>query len=314
MSPSFSVIVPVLDGASHLPELFAAVQAQEGHGVELIVVDSGSTDGSRELVRERFPEVRLVELAENRGYGAGANEGMRIASGRWFLLLNSDAWPLGNGVEELVAFGDRHPEIGVAGPKLLNPDGSLQRSVRGFPTVWRLATEYFFLRKLAPGTRALNAFYAANFDHEKVRKAEFLMGAVLLLRREAIAQVGGFDERFFMFSEETDLCFRMRKAGWTVEFYPEARFVHVGGASTRLDWGPMYREQLRGHLLFLAKHQSLYRAEQARKMLVRALRLRALFFRGERGRTYREAADWLASGRARVLVDVSVKQEDHLAK
>ena len=295
-----SVIVVSYNARDHLERCLETVA---GRAHEVIVVDSGSTDGSRELVRERFPGVRLVELAENRGYGAGANEGVRIASGRWFLLLNSDAWPVGNGVEELVAFGDRHPEIGVAGPKLLNPDGSLQRSVRGFPTVWRLATEYFFLRKLAPGTRALNAFYAANFDHETVRKAEFLMGAVLLLRREAIAQVGGFDERFFMFSEETDLCYRMHKAGWTVEFFPEAEFVHVGGASTRSEWGRMYREQLRGHLLFLAKHQSLHRAEQARKMLVRALRLRALLFRGERGRTYREAADWLASGRARALLE-----------
>jgi len=295
-----SVIVVSYNARDHLERCLETVA---GRAHEVIVVDSGSTDGSRELVRERFPGVRLVELAENRGYGAGANKGIRIASGRWFLLLNSDAWPVGNRVEELVAFGDRHPEIGVAGPKLLNPDGSLQRSVRGFPTVWRLATEYFFLRKLAPGTRALNAFYAANFDHETVRKAEFLMGAVLLLRREAIAQVGGFDERFFMFSEETDLCYRMHKAGWTVEFFPEAEFVHVGGASTRSEWGRMYREQLRGHLLFLAKHQSLYRAEQARKMLVWALRLRALLFRGERGRTYREAADWLASGRARALLE-----------
>jgi len=295
-----SVIVVSYNARDHLERCLETVA---GRAHEVIVVDSGSTDGSRELVRERFPGVRLVELAENRGYGAGANEGIRIASGRWFLLLNSDAWPVGSAIEELAAFGDRHPEIGVAGPKLLNPDGSLQRSVRGFPTVWRLATEYFFLRKLAPGTRALNAFYAANFDHETVRRAEFLMGAALLLRREAIAQVGGFDERFFMFSEETDLCYRMHKAGWTVEFFPEAEFVHVGGASTRSEWGRMYREQLRGHLLFLAKHQSLYRAEQARKMLVWALRLRALLFRGERGRTYREAADWLASGRARALLE-----------
>jgi GT2 family glycosyltransferase len=297
-----SIVVVSYNAREHLERCLAEV-ADRGH--EVIVVDSGSTDGSRELVAERFPDVRLVELAENRGYGAGANEGMRVASGRWFLLLNSDAWPVGNGVEELVAFGDRHPEIGVAGPKLLNPDGSLQRSVRGFPTVWRLATEYFFLRKLAPGTRALNAFYAANFDHEKVRKAEFLMGAVLLLRPEAIAQVGGFDERFFMFSEEVDLCFRMRRARWTVQFYPEAEFVHVGGASTRPEWSRMYREQLRGHLLFLAKHRSPYRAEQARKMLVRALRLRALLFRGERGETYRRAAEWLASGSAKALLERS---------
>ena len=297
-----SIIVVSYNARDYLERCLGSVA---GRGYEVIVVDNASTDGSAELVRGRFPDVRLIELPENRGFGAGNNAGMRVASGRWFLLLNSDAWPVGNAVEELVAFGDRHPGIGIAGPRLRSTNGSLQRSVRGFPTVWRLATEYFFLRKLAPGTMALNGLYGANFDHETVKKAEYLMGAVLLLRREAIAQVGGFDERFFMFSEEVDLCYRMRRAGWTVEFYPEAEFVHVGGASTRLEWDRMYREQLRGHLLFLAKHRSLYRAEKARKMLVRALRLRALLFRGERGETYSQAADWLASGNAKALLQSS---------
>ena len=297
-----SIIVVSYNTKDHLERCLDAIAGGEH---EVIVVDNASSDGSQRLVRERFPAVRLVELPENRGFGAGNNEGMRIASGRWFLLLNSDAWPVGEAIGELAAFGDRHPKIGIAGPRLLNPDGSLQRSVRGFPTVWRLATEYFFLRKLAPGSRALNAFYGAGFDHGTVRKAEYLMGAVLLVRREAIAEVGGFDERFFMFSEETDLCYRMRQAGWTVEFYPEAEFVHVGGASTRAEWGRMYREQLRGHLLFLAKHQSLYRAERARRMLVRALRLRALLLRGERAATYRRAAAWLASGNAKALIESS---------
>ena len=297
-----SIIVVSYNAREHLERCLDAIAGSEH---EVIVVDNASSDGSPQLVRERFPAVRLVELPENRGFGAGNNEGMRVASGRWFLLLNSDAWPVGEAVGELAGFGDRHPEVGIAGPRLLNPDGSLQRSVRGFPTVWRLATEYFFLRKLAPGTAALNAFYGAGFDHRTVRKAEYVMGAVLLVRREAIAQVGGFDERFFMFSEETDLCYRMRRAGWTVEFYPEAEFVHVGGASTRAEWGRMYREQLRGHLLFLAKHQSLYRAERARRLLVRALRLRALLFRGERAATYRQAAAWLASENAKALIESS---------
>ena len=145
------------------------------------------------------------------------------------------------------------------------------------------------------------------------------MGAVLLLRREAVDEVGGFDERFFMFSEETDLCYRMRAAGWTVEFCPDAEFSHVGGASTRLEWGRMYREQLRGHLLFLAKHESVEGTERARKLLVWALRLRGLLFRGERGRTYRQAAAWLSSGDARALaseagLDVSVKRQNHSTK
>ena len=309
MTPTVSVIVVSYNAREHLERCLGALAGEP----EVIVVDSGSTDGSRELVRERFTGVRLVEPAENRGYGAGCNEGMRAASGRWLLLLNSDAWPVGDAVGKLVAFAEERPRLGIAGPRLSNLDGSLQRSVRGFPTLWRLATEYFFLRKLAPGTRALNAFYGAGFDHRTPAVAEFLMGAALLLRREAVDEVGGFDERFFMFSEEVDLCYRMRGAGWAVEFCPEAEFVHVGGASTRLEWGRMYREQLRGHLLFLAKHGSVERAERARRMLVLALRLRSLIFRGERGRTYRQAAKWLSSRDApgilaKAPIDVSVKR------
>jgi N-acetylglucosaminyl-diphospho-decaprenol L-rhamnosyltransferase len=295
-----SIIVVSYNARDHLERSLASVA--DGPS-EVIVVDNASTDGSPELVRERFPSVRLLELPENRGFGAGNNEGMRIASGRYFLLLNSDAWPVGDAVSRLLAFMDANPGVGVAGPRLVGTDGRLQKSVRGFPTVWRIATEYFFLRKLAPGSRALNAFYGAGFDYSERREADFLMGAVLMLRRASVEQVGDFDTDFFMFSEETDLCYRMKEAGWTVEFSPEAEFVHVGGASTKPEWNRMYREQLRGHLLFLAKHESLSQAERARRMLVRALRLRGLLFRGERGATYRRAADWLASAPAKTLLE-----------
>ena len=295
-----SIIVVSYNARDHLERSLASVA---GGPYEVIVVDNASTDGSPELVRERFPSVRLLELPENRGFGAGNNEGMRIASGRYFLLLNSDAWPVGDAVTRLLAFMDANPGVGVAGPRLVGTDGRLQKSVRGFPTVWRIATEYFFLRKLAPGSRALNAFYGAGFDYSERREADFLMGAVLMLRRASVEQVGDFDTDFFMFSEETDLCYRMKEAGWTVEFSPEADFVHVGGASTKPEWNRMYREQLRGHLLFLAKHESLSQAERARRMLVRALRLRGLLFRGERGETYRRAADWLASAPAKTLLE-----------
>jgi GT2 family glycosyltransferase len=220
---------------------------------------------------------------------------MRVASGAYFLLLNSDAWARGRRRRALAAFADEHPEAAVVGPRLLNPDGSLQPSVRGFPSVWRLATEYLFLRKLAPRSRAFNSFYGAGFDHDEVREAEFLMGACLLVRREAADTVGLFDEDFFMFSEETDWCYRFRQAGWHVLFTPEAEFVHVGGATTRQNWGPMFREQVRGHLRFLAKHRGPEGGRaRARRLLLVSLRLRALAFPGDRGRTYKEAAHWLA--------------------
>jgi N-acetylglucosaminyl-diphospho-decaprenol L-rhamnosyltransferase len=283
-----------------LPWVERCLESVRGH--ETIVVDHGSTDGTVGVVRERFPHVRLLEQ-ENKGLGAGSNAGMRVASGDYFLLLNSDAWAVGDALAALEAFADSHPEAAVVGPRLLNPDGSLQPSVRGFPTLWRLATEYFFLRKLAPRSRAFNAFYGARFRHDQVREAEFLMGACLLVRRQAADTVGLFDEDFFMFSEETDWCYRFRQAGWKVLFYPGAEFVHVGGATTTQNWGPMYREQLRGHLRFLAKHRGPREAERARRLLLTSLRLRSLLFHGDRRRTYAEAARWLSRSRAKELLE-----------
>ena len=282
-----SVVVVTLNALPYLEPCLESVR-----GYETVVVDHGSTDGTLELVRDRFPEVRLVEQ-ENRGLSAGWNRGMREASGRWFLILNADAWAVGDAVERLVEFADAHPHAAVVGPRLVNPDGTLQRSVRGFPTVWRLVTEYFFLRKLAPRTRALNAFYAARFDHASVREADFLMGACMLVRRDAVDAVGPLDEDFFLFSEETDWHYRFRAAGWQVLFFPGAEVVHVGGAG---HGGRMFLEQVSGHLRFLAKHRGAAEAERARKLLLVSLRLRAAAFRGERGRMYAEAARWLASG------------------
>lgn len=267
-------------------------------GYETIVVDHGSRDGTVDLVRDGFPNVKLVEQ-DNRGLGAGWNTGMRHASGRYFLILNADAWLLDDALARLVAFADAHPEAAVVGPRLRNVDGTLQRSVRGFPTVWRLATEYLFLRKLAPRTRLLNAFYAGGFDHDRVVEAEFVMGSCMLVRREAVERVGELDEDFFLFSEETDWCYRFRAAGWKVLFFPGAEVVHVGGAS---HGGRMFREQVRGHLRFLAKHRGLREAERARLVLEVALRLRGRLFRGERGRMYADAARWLASGRVPELL------------
>ena len=284
--PDASVVVVTYNGLPWIERCLESVR-----GEETIVVDNGSTDGTVEVVRELFPDVRVIEQ-ENLGLAAGWNAGMAAASGRWFLILNADAWLTEGSLRRLVAFGDEHPDAALIGPRLLNPDGTLQRSVRGFPTLWRLATEYFFLRKLAPRTRLLNAFYAGGFRHDAVREAEFVMGACMLVRREAVEQVGLLDEDFFLFSEETDWAYRFRRAGWRVLFFPGAECVHVGGAS---HGGRLLRENVRGHLRFLAKHRGVPYAERARRLLRAGLRVRGMLFRGERGRAYRETADWLGS-------------------
>ncbi len=274
-----------------LPWLEQALASVRGH--ETVVVDHGSSDGTVAFVRERFPEVSVVEQ-ENRGLAYGWNAGIERTSSRYVLLLNSDAWLDEGAVEQLAAVADAHPEAAVVGPRLRYPDGRLQRSVRGFPTLWRLATEFFYLRKLAPGTDALNAFYAGGFDHASAREAEVLMGAVWLVRREAIDAVGPADDAFFLFSEETDWAYRFRAAGWKVLFSPDAGATHVYAASHK---GLLFVENLRGQLRFLRKHHGEAYAERARLLLLAALRLRATLVRGDRGRMYREGARWLASGR-----------------
>jgi hypothetical protein len=292
--PAVAAVVVTYDALPWIENCLESLQ-----GVGTVVVDNGSRDGTVDVVRERFPAVRLIE-SENRGLAAGWNIGVAETDSRWVLLLNADAWLVEGALERLVAFADTRPRAAVVGPRLRNPDGTLQRSVRGFPSLWRLATEYFFLRKLAPRSSALNAFYAGGFDHDEVRGVEVVMGACLLVRRDAVSDVGPCDEDYFLFSEETDWCFRFRQAGWEVVFFPGAECVHVRGAA---HGGRLYRENLRGHLLFLSKHRGPRTAERARRLLLAGVRLRAVVFPGERGRVYREAEEWLASGDAAALLE-----------
>jgi GT2 family glycosyltransferase len=168
--------------------------------------------------------------------------------------------------------------------------------VRAEPTLWRLATEYLFIRKLAPRSRLLNPLYAGGFAHDEEREVDWLYGPALLVRRDAVDAVGLFDEDFFMFSEEVDWMTRFRRAGWTVRFFPDAEVVHVGGAS---HGGRLYVENLRGHLRFMAKHRGHRAAERTRLLLLWSLRLRALVLRRE---AYREGVRFLSSGRADTLL------------
>src|SRR5262245_1963873 len=289
--PDVGVVVVTYNGLPYVERTLESVA-----GLETVVVDHGSTDGTLDLVRERFPDVRVVEQ-ENLGLAAGWNRGIRETSTPYVLVLNADAWLVGDAAGQLVRFAGEHERAGYVGPKLLNPDGTLQPSVRSFPTPWRLATEYLFLRKLAPRSRALNAFYGAGFDHDEARVVDFTKAAAFLLRRAAFEEVGPFDEEFFLFSEETDWCYRLREAGWQALFDPDAQAVHVGGTSWRPQSATLFREQVKGHLRFLAKHRGRRAADRARRVLLAGLRLRGLVFRGERGAIYRDTAAWLQSTR-----------------
>ncbi|HVC86220.1 MAG TPA: glycosyltransferase family 2 protein [Gaiellaceae bacterium] len=288
--PDVSVVVVTWNALPWLEQCLDSVR-----GRDVIVVDNGSSDATLELVHERYPDVRVIAQA-NKGMGGGNNAGMRVAEGRYFFLLNSDAWVVDDGLDRLVEFADAHPEAAVVGPRLLNTDGTLQRSARGEPTLWRLATEYLFIRKLAPRTRLLNPLYRGDLAHDRTAEVDWLYGPALLVRSEAVDAVGLFDEDFFMFSEEVDWMTRFRRAGWKVLFFPGAEVVHVGGAS---HGGRMYVENLRGQLRFLAKHHGIKEAERARRLLLWSLRARALVLRREE---YREGIRFLSSGDARSLL------------
>src|ERR671924_83156 len=294
-----TVVVPTFNGMPWVERCLESVA-----GFPLVVVDSGSTDGTLELVRERFPEAKVIHQPF-RGLAAAWNTGMAAGEGKYALLLNSDAWFVDDGLARLVEFADTRPDSAVVGPRLLNTDGTLQPSIRAFPTPWRLATEYFGLRKLAPRSRALNAFYGGGVDPRAVAEVEFVKGTCLLVRRAAVDGVGPADERFFLFSEEVDWCYRFRLAGWKIIFFPGTEVVHVGGATWRREFDLGFKEQLRGHLRFFAKHGGPEQAERIRRLLLAALRLRSRVMPRERRKTYRDAAEWLASGSAVSLLESS---------
>ncbi len=240
-------------------------------GYETVVVDSGSTDGSAELVRAHFPNVRLISLA-NVGFGSAANAGIRATDSPYVLLLNADARPLESSVERLVECAENDPRVALVGPQLVTPERESQRSVIRHP----LGVSSLVVSTLCPklGSNAYTAWRRLAHRTSTVLAREFLMGAVVLIRREAVDHEGLFDESFFMFNEEIDLSFRLRQAGWRVEFCPQATFMHVAGASTSRVKAEMALERLRSHVRFVAKHESRRKAEFARRALVLVLRLR----------------------------------------
>ncbi len=211
-----------------LQSIFANLPPRQ---MEIIVVDNGSSDGSVEMVRAEFPRVHLIPNPDNRGFPAANNQGLAVARGRYILLLNPDTEVVGDALETMVAFADAHPDVGVVGPQLLNPDGTIQSSRRRFPTLATAIFESTWLQPCAP-RRLLTRYYVLDRPDDEIQDVDWVTGAALMARREAVEQVGPMDEGFFMYSEELDWCRRFRDAGWRVVYLPTARVVHYGGKSS----------------------------------------------------------------------------------
>ena len=201
-------------------------------GCEIIVVDNASCDGSPQLVREQFPHVRLIASESNLGFVRANNRGIAASTGRYILLLNPDAEILGGPLAGMLAYMDEHLDIGVLGPKLLRPDGRVQPSRRRFPTLATAFLESTVLQQWCPRNRILQRYYMQDKDDAEEQDTDWLVGACLLIRREAWNHVGPLDENIFMYSEELDWCRRAKMAGWRVVYAPWATVVHHEGQSS----------------------------------------------------------------------------------
>jgi hypothetical protein len=211
---------------------------------EVWVVDNASSDGSSLMVQDRFPQVHLIENKENVGFARANNQAIQMSQGRYILLLNSDTIVHPNALEHLVQFIDQRAQVGIVGAQLLNEDGTLQPSWGKFPTVWS--------ELIGKNVREWHPYSTQNGI--LAYEVDWVGGACLLICRAAIEQVGLLDESFFMYSEEMDWCFRVKKLGWAVCYYPAAQIIHLGGQSSRQANARMKAELYRSKLMFFDKH------------------------------------------------------------
>lgn len=217
---------------------------------EIFVVDNGSTDGSGEAVRERFPKVTLIQNQKNVGFAMANNQALRLSRGNYLLLLNPDTKMKDGAIERLLSFMESSSEAGVVGAQLLNDDGSRQNSIANFPS---LATELFnksLLRWLFP-----KQFPGKERDYSNPVEVDSVIGACMMVRREAMDQVGLLDEEYFLFLEETDWCYRMKKAGWKVYHIPGAEIYHSQGKSAEQDKKRAKVEYYRSRYHFFKKNR-----------------------------------------------------------
>ncbi len=224
---------------------------------EIIVVDNASDDGSVEIIQEKFPDVKLIANKENIGFGNANNIGLKLASGKFILLINPDAIVQEDTFQKLIEFFERTPDAGIAGCKVLNSDGTLQLACRrGFPGPWTSFTKVTGLSKLFPKNRLFARYNLTYLDENKTYEVDAISGAFMMLRREVYEKIGGFDPEFFMYGEDLDLCYRTQKAGFKVYYVHTTQIIHYKGESTKrssLDETKVFYDAMH---LFVKKHLS----------------------------------------------------------
>ena len=253
--PELSICIVTWNTRQMLDDCLRSIaEAPDAVSREVIVVDNASDDGTAEMVRERHPEVTLIANAENLGYAAANNQALRRAVAPLKLLLNADIVVHPGALDALVDLMHRRPEAGAAAPRLIRPDGRIQASCRTFPTPDVVLYEALGMSRLFPRSRRFGKYRMTWWGYDQERAVEQPMASALLLRQEALDEVGLMDEGFPIFFNDVDLCKRLGDAGWEIWFTPAATMTHFGGASTSQVRRAMIAQSHRSFLRFYARH------------------------------------------------------------
>ena len=229
-----SIIIVSYNTEKILEKALRKVYAQTEHSdFEVIVVDNNSWDGSCDMVAEKFPQVNLIRHDENGGFAAGNNIGIEYAKGDYILLLNSDAYVFSDTLRDSVEYMEANPAVGIMGAQLVCEDGSPQPSAREFPTPWKKLKVMTGYESKHPSYETYYDYFQAEAGQEPLpRKVGWVPGTYFMIRREVIETVGLLDDRFFMYFEEVDYCFRATQANWDIVFNPKVTVIHLGGQSS----------------------------------------------------------------------------------
>lgn len=255
-----SVIIVNYNSHGLLKRCLKSLLAQLGESslrYKIIVVDNHSRDGSVDMVREVFPSVRLIPLSKNVGYARGVNIGIQSIECRYYLILNADTTIVQkHALDRMVSFMDQHPACGVAGPKLINPDGSVQISCLHFPKFWYPLFRRTFIGLLPSAKKAMREYLMVDWDHNQTRPVDWVIGTGMIVRNEALQQVGLMDERFFMYFEDVDWCRRFWNNDWWVYYIADVHIVHYYSreSAKRMGFLSVLNRQTRVHITSWLKY------------------------------------------------------------
>jgi GT2 family glycosyltransferase len=253
-----SVIIVNYNVKEFLQNLLHSIEkASSNISKEIIVIDNASDDGSVEIIKEKFPAVKLIENNINIGFGRANNQGLALAKGKYILFINPDCLVSEDTFDKMISFFEEHPECGLAGCKILNSDGSLQLACRrSFPGPWTSFTKVTGLSNLFPKSRIFASYNLTYLDENKSCEVDAVSGSFMMMRKEVYDKAGGFDERFFMYGEDLDLCYRVQKSGYKVYYVHTTQVIHYKGESTKrsnLDETKLFYDAMH---LFVKKHLS----------------------------------------------------------